>query len=148
MSDLSSVIRHKVTVDDYHKLAAAGILYEDSRVELIEGELIEISPIGPPHTWMINRQTKWLVRTAGESAVVSVQNSVRLSHHSEPEPDFVLLRAEMANERRRIPITSDAPLVIELADSSLAYDRDIKLSSYARASVPAVWIINIQDKCM
>lgn len=148
MSDLSTLTRYKLTVDDYHKLAEVGILNEDSRVELIEGELIEMSPIGPPHSWMINRLTKKLVQAAGDLAVVSVQNSVRLSRHSEPQPDFVLLRPHMARERRRIAGTEDTLLVIEVADSSLSYDRGIKLSLYARSGVPEVWIVNMQDECI
>lgn len=148
MSDLSTLTRYKLTVDDYHKLAEVGILNEDSRVELIEGELIELSPIGPPHSWMINRLTKLLVQAVGDLAVVSVQNSVRLSRHSEPQPDFVLLRPHMATERRRIAGTEDTLLVIEVADSSLSYDRGIKLALYARSGVPEVWIVNMQDECI
>ena len=143
MSELATLTRYKLTVDDYHKLAEVGILNEDSRVELIEGELIEMSPIGPPHSWMINRLTKRLVQAVGEQAVVSVQNSIRLSRRSEPQPDVVLLQPHMANERQRIAASEDTLLVIEVADSSLAYDRGVKLALYARSGVPEVWIVNL-----
>lgn len=92
MSAVFTPTRYKLSVDDYHKLGEAGILNEDSRVELIEGELIEMAPIGGPHMGIVNRLTRLLVLALGDSGEVSVQNPVRLSRHSEPQPDFAILK--------------------------------------------------------
>ncbi|MBM3395756.1 MAG: Uma2 family endonuclease [Betaproteobacteria bacterium] len=146
MSDLSTLNHYKLTIEEYHKLAEVGILNEDSRVELIEGELIQMAPIGPPHWSIVNRLTRLLVTLAGDQAVVSVQNSVRLPPNSEPQPDFVIARPEMANIRSRIAGPADTLLVIEVADTTLAYDRGVKLRLYAKSGIPEFWIVNVQNE--
>ena len=146
MSDLATLTHYKLSIEEYHKLAEVGILNEDSRVELIEGELIEMSPIGPPHSWMINKLNRLLVNQVDTQAVVSVQNSLRLPPNSEPQPDLVLLREHMANIRTRIAGPDDVLLVIEVADSSLAYDRGIKQRLYAKTRIPAFWIVNVSEE--
>lgn len=146
MSDLATLTHYKLSIEEYHKLAEVGILNEDSRVELIEGELIEMSPIDPPHSWMINKLNRLLVNQVGNQAVVSVQNSVRLPPNSEPQPDFVLLREHMANNKTRIAGPEDVLLVIEVADSTLAYDRGVKQRLYAKARIPIFWIVNVSDE--
>ncbi len=148
MSGLSTPTRYKLSIEDYHKLAEVGILNEDSRVELIEGELIEMAPIGPPHSWMVNRLNKLLVTMAGDEALVSVQNSVRLPPNSEPQPDLVLQRAHMAGVKTRIAGPSDVLLVIEVSHSTLAYDRGTKIRLYAKSGIQEVWIVNIQEECI
>jgi Uma2 family endonuclease len=127
------------TVDEYHRMAEAGIRGEDERVELIEGRIVEMNPIGSAHAWCVNRLT-WIF--AGRPDVrVSVQNPVRLDRGSEPEPDLVVLRADAPQDRPLGP--SDVLLVVEVADSSLGYDRQVKAPLYARAGIPELWIADL-----
>jgi Uma2 family endonuclease len=140
------ITRRKLDVAEYHRMAAAGILHEDDRVELIEGELVEMAPIGSPHSGTVNSLTRLLVRAAGDRAVVSVQNPVRLGDHSEPEPDFTLLRPRVDDYRLRTPVAADVLLLIEVADSSLRYDRTVKLPLYARHGIPEVWIVDVEHR--
>jgi Uma2 family endonuclease len=141
--DRAPVRRWKLNVDDYHRMAEAGILHDDDRVELIEGELIEMTPIGGPHMGTVNRLTHRLVQAASDRAIVSVQNPVRLDPHSEPQPDFALLRADIASDT--VPTAADVLLLIEVADSSLRYDRTIKLPLYARHGIAEVWIVDVES---
>ena len=140
------ITRRKLDVAEYHRMAVAGILHEDDRVELIEGELVEMAPIGSPHSGTVNSLNRLLVRAAGDRAVVSVQNPVRLGDHSEPEPDFTLLRPRTDDYRLRTPEAADVLLLIEVADSSLRYDRTVKLPLYARHGVAEVWIVDLERR--
>jgi Uma2 family endonuclease len=140
------ITRRKLDVAEYHRMAVAGILHEDDRVELIEGELVEMAPIGSPHSGTVNSLTRLLVRVAGDRAVVSVQNPIRLGDHSEPEPDFTLLRPRVDDYRLRTPVAADVLLLIEVADSSLRYDRTVKLPLYARHGVAEVWIVDLERR--
>ena len=134
--------RRLLTVEDYHRMGEAGILSEDERVELIEGELIVMSPIGDDHVWIVNYLNMTLARQVADGAVVSVQNPLTLPPRNEPQPDVVVVSAECARRRKRIG-AADALLVIEVADSSLAYDRDTKARIYARFGVREVWIVDV-----
>ena len=137
--------RYRFTVDEYHCMAKAGIFDEDSRVELIEGDIVEMAPIGGPHLWCVNRLTRLFVLLVGTRAIVSVQNPVQLSERSEPQPDVVLLRPrDPADTSTPMPI--DVLLLIEVADTTLLYDRRRKLPLYARAGIPEVWIVNLRDE--
>ena len=140
------VARRVLTVTDYHRMAEAGILTEDDRVELIEGELIAMSPIGSDHSGTVNALTRTLVRAVGDRAIVSVQNPVQLDDLSEPQPDFSLLRPRDDDYRRATPRPHEVLLIIEVADSSLAYDRAVKRSLYARHGIPEFWIVNLAAK--
>ena len=131
-------------VDEYYAMARAGILGEDDRVELIEGEIVVMSPASSPHAGCINALNRILVRSAGERAVVSIQQPLRLSELSEPEPDVALLRWRDDDYRARHPGPADALLVIEVSRSSLRVDRNVKLPLYARHSVPEVWIVDLE----
>lgn len=138
--------RRKLDVADYHRMAEAGILGEDDRVELIEGELIEMAPIGSPHAGTVNGLTHLLVRAVGDRAVVAVQNPVRLGPYSEPQPDVALLRPRADSYRGATPITADVLLLIEVADRSLRYDRTVKLPLYARHGISEVWLIDLESR--
>lgn len=127
------------TVDEYHRMAEAGILGEDDRVELIEGRIVEMNPIGPGHIWSVNRLNRVFARR--DDVMVSVQNPVRLNQDSEPEPDLVVLRVDAPEDRP--PRPQDVLLVVEVADSSLGYDRQVKASLYARAGIPELWIADL-----
>lgn len=127
--------------DEYHAMAEAGILQEDDRVELIDGHIIAISPVGDPHLLCVNRLNRLLVMRTGADIAVSVQNPVRLGPHDEPEPDVVLTTA-----LDRGPRPEDVLLLIEVSGSTLAYDRAVKLPRYAAAGIPEVWIVNLGEE--
>lgn len=149
MSAVFTPIRHKLSVEDYHKLGEVGILSEDSRVELIEGELIEMAPIGGPHMALVNRLTKLLVLAVRDLGVVSIQNPVALPPHSEPQPDVAILkRGADSAAASVVPGPDDVLLLIEVADTTLAYDRTTKLKLYAKAAIAEVWIVNVQSECV
>ena len=141
--------RHRLDVDDYHRMGEAGILHEDDRVELIDGELIDMAPIGQDHAATVNGLNRILVMAFGERAIVSVQNPVRLNRFSEPQPDFAVFRPRADDYRTgEPPGPSDTLLVVEVADSSLRYDRTVKLPLYARAGIPEVWIIDLKRRVL
>jgi Uma2 family endonuclease len=121
----------------------AGILTEDDRVELIEGQLIAMSPIGSDHSGTVNSLNRMLVLAVGDRGVVAVQNPVQLDDLSEPQPDFSVLKPRDDDYRRATPRPHEVLLIIEVAHSSLAYDRAIKRSLYARHGIPEFWIVNI-----
>lgn len=132
-----------LTVAQYHALAEAGLFHEDDRVELLDGHLIAMSPVGGPHLTVVNRLSRWLTLHAG-AAVVSVQNPLRLNDRSEPEPDVVLLRP--GSDDGRVPTAADALLVVEVSDRTLGYDRGVKRDRYARAGVPEVWVVGVEGR--
>jgi Uma2 family endonuclease len=137
--------RRRFTVGEYYAMADAGILTEDDRVELIEGEIVQMAAIGSHHAACVDRLNRMLVQQAGEAAVVRVQNPVRLSDLTEPQPDFALLRARDDFYAARHPGPADTLLVIEVSHTTLGYDREIKLPLYALAGIPEVWIVNVED---
>ena len=136
------VPRRLLTVDEYHRMGEAGILTEDDRVELIEGELIAMAPTGSGHVAASNALNRLLVLAVGDRGIVSVQNPVRLTRRSEPQPDFAVLRPGI-DYRTMLPRPEDTLLVVEVAASSLDYDRTVKLALYARSGIPEVWIVNM-----
>jgi Uma2 family endonuclease len=138
--------RRRFTVDDYYAMADAGILHEDDRVELIEGEIIEMTAIGSHHAACVDRLTRLLVRQVGDEAVVRVQNPVRLSDLSEPQPDLALLRPRADFYAARHPVPADTMLVIEVAHTTLGYDRGVKLPLYAQTGIPELWIVNLDAR--
>jgi Uma2 family endonuclease len=124
-------------------MGEVGILTEDDRVELIEGQLIAMSPIGSNHSGTVNALTHALVQAVGDRGVVAVQNPVQLDDLSEPQPDFAVLKPRADFYRRATPRPDEVLLIIEVADSSLAYDRNVKRSLYARHGVSEFWIVNL-----
>lgn len=145
MDDTDLVLtRHRWNVDEYHRMGEAGILHEDDRVELIDGELIDMAPIGQGHAGVVNGLNRALVMICGERAVVSVQNPLRLNRLNEPQPDVVVLRPrDDLYQRGTPPGPADVPLLVEVTDSSLRYDRAVKLPLYARAGIGEVWIVDL-----
>jgi len=135
--------RRLFTVDEYHRMAEVGILTRRDRVELIDGEIVEMSPIGPPHLRCVMYLNEVFVRRLEGRALVSGQNSLRLSQWSEPEPDLVLLRLPLAKYGQAIPASADAFLVVEVADTSLHRDREVKLPRYAAVGIPETWIVDL-----
>ena len=137
------IARRHFNVSEYYRMAAAGVLSEDDRVELIEGEIIERNPIGSRHAACVGKLTKILGRLAGDKAIVWVQNPVQINDYSEPLPDIALLKRRDDFYAQANPQPTDVLLIIEVADSSVEYDRDIKIPLYAQASIPEVWLINL-----
>jgi len=135
--------RHRFTVDDYHAMAEAGALREDDRVELIEGEIVDMTPIGLRHMAAVDILTRRLTLGCGERAIVRVQGAIQLGPHSEPQPDLVVLKPRDDFYRTKAATADDVLLLIEVADSSLQFDRTVKLPLYARAGVPEVWLVDL-----
>jgi Uma2 family endonuclease len=135
---------YRFTVEDYHRMAEAGILGEDDRVELIEGEIVEMPPIGSPHGGTVKALIHLFSRAVGDRALVSAQDPVRLSDISEPQPDLMLLRPRPDFYRNAHPTPADVLLLIEVADTSVAYDRSKKLPLYARAGIPEYWLVDLE----
>jgi Uma2 family endonuclease len=135
--------RRPITVAEYHRMGEVGILGERDRVELIEGELVAMSPIGSYHTGTIIALSHALVHAVGERAMVSVQNPIRLDDLSEPEPDFALLKPRPDFYRDAHAQPADVLLLIEVADCSLNYDRAVKRMLYARHAIPELWIVDL-----
>ena len=137
------------TADEYHALAEAGILTEDDRVELIDGQIIAMSPIGSYHAAVVNRVTRLftarLYHYDPPSAIVSVQNPVRLNDYREPEPDVMLLRPRSDFYADKLPGPPDVLLLVEVADTTLDFDREVKLPRYAAAGIPEVWIVALDE---
>ena len=144
LSDAVTLKKRKFDVDEYHRLGEAGILGEDDRVELIEGELVEMAPIGGEHATIVSTLNMILVRQCDSSQLVHVQNPLRLDRNSEPQPDLVLAR--FIRGSRDVPNFKDALLVIEVADTTYDYDRKMKAPLYARAGVPELWIVDCQNR--
>lgn len=138
----------KFTVAEYYRMAEVGILKPDERVELIEGEILVMPPIGPEHAWNVDITNEILVRHALERYYVRIQNPVRLNDHSEPEPDVALLRRRPEGYGAAHPTPADVLLVIEVAHSSLEYDRGIKAHIYGRSGVPETWVRNLPEDCI
>lgn len=126
-------------------MSESGILSEDDRVELIEGEIIVMSPIGSRHVACVNRLNALLSRKAGLAAIVSVQNPIRFGEYSEPQPDVALLKPRDDYYYASLATACDVLLVIEVGDTSLEYDRNVKLPIYARAGIPEVWLANLLE---
>lgn len=137
-----AVTRHLFTVEQYHEMIEHGIFKEDEPIELIRGEVIRKLPIGNPHAATVNRLNRLLAKCLQDDAMLSIQNPIWLGD-SEPEPDVAILiyREDLYASRR--PGAADVLLLIEVADSSLAYDRDIKGSVYAEAGIREYWIVNL-----
>ena len=141
---MTTVTYHRFTVDEYEQMIDKGILTENERIELIRGEVVEKMVIGPLHSATVKRINRLLTTRLLDLAIVSVQDPIVLDN-SEPEPDLALLAPRDDFYASSKPKSSDVRLVIEVADSSLAYDRDIKLPLYAQAGIQEFWIVNLNE---
>lgn len=141
MHELIAQARHRINVADFHRMAETGILLDSDRVELIEGEILDMAPIGSKHAFVVNRLTRFFTLAAGEQYLVSTQNPVRLSELSELQPDIALLRSD--DYMDRLPGPADVLLLIEVAHSSVEFDRGVKMGLYARHSIPEVWLLDL-----
>ena len=142
------VPRHRFTVDDFALLGEAGVFTEDDRVELIDGDIRDMTPIGPPHAWIVSRLNRRLVLHLAGRGYVSVQNPLRLDGHTEPLPDLVVARGGEDDYADRHLEARDILLVVEVADSSLRYDRAEKMPRYARAGIPEAWLVDVTGRAV
>jgi Uma2 family endonuclease len=136
------VQRRQFTVDDFARMVDAGILAKDERVELIDGEVRYMSPIGSLHAAIVNRLNAVLTEKLLHRAIVSIQNPVVLNDFTEPQPDIVVLRLKEDYYAEALPGPSDVLLLIEVADTTLDYDRDEKVPRYATMRIPEVWLVD------
>ncbi|MEM7118551.1 MAG: Uma2 family endonuclease [Chloroflexota bacterium] len=141
-----ALTRRLFTTDEYDRMIESGILTKADRVELIRGEIFAMSPVGPRHAAIVNRLTRLIGRYLQERAIVSVQNPIRLSDHSEPEPDVALLHNRPDFYEQAHPEPEDVFLAIEVADSTRSYDVEVKADLYAEAGIQELWILDVAAK--
>lgn len=142
---LQGVSRRKISAADYVRMGQAGLLPEHG-VELIEGEIFDMSPVGSKHFSCVNTLLELLIEQLGRKVIVSVQNPVQLNQFSLPEPDIAILLRSPDRYSSQLPGPSDVLLIIEVADSTLKFDKEVKLPLYAAAGIPEYWIINLESQ--
>jgi Uma2 family endonuclease len=142
------LIKRQFTIHEYHKMPEAGILKKSERVELIRGEIVKMSPIGRFHAACVNRLVRVLTRELGDRAIVAVQNPVELDDYSEPQPDIALLEPRPDFYASGHPKPADIFLVIEVADSTIKGDREIKIPLYAEDNIREMWLVDINEQCL
>ena len=140
--------RRLFTVDEYHRMAEAGILGEDERVELIEGEIVQMAPIGPRHIGGVINLNRLFITRLGDRAIVSPQNPVVILPRSEPQPDLALLRPRAVSYSRERPRSQDVLLAVEVADTTVRFDRLVKARLYARAGIAEYWLCLALDSAV
>jgi Uma2 family endonuclease len=137
--------QHRFSVQDYYRMAETGVLRPDARVELLDGKIIDMSPIGPFHGGVTDYLNEFFVAASIGRWRTRVQNSLRLDDHSEPQPDLVLAKPAGDFYRKRHPQPADVYLLIEVSDTTLETDKENKLPAYGRAGIPEVWIVNLNE---
>jgi Uma2 family endonuclease len=142
MTDL--LPRHRITVDEYYRMDEVGLLAPDVRTELIDGEVIEMPRMGSPHAGTVGQLQHLLIPVTSHPAQLRVQLPVRLDNYSEPQPDLAVVLSRKDFYRSRHPMPADTLLIIEVSDSSLRFDRDVKVPLYARHQVPEVWVVDLE----
>jgi len=136
--------RLRFTVDEYYKMIELGMLKDYEKAEIIEGELIQKMPIGDKHASIVDVLNRFFIKNVSDDVRVRIQNPIRLTDYDEPEPDIVL--ADLTKyDGKRHPRPPEILLIVEVSDSTLKYDRDTKLSLYAEAEIPEVWIVNLKN---
>lgn len=138
----AAVPYHRWSVEEFHRMAQSGLLDETDRVELINGELVDMAPIGSRHAFYVDRLAECLGGGPSASYMVRVQNPIGLDERSEPQPDIALVKR--TNYADRHPTAADVLLIVEVSDTTLEYDRDVKLALYARHGIPEVWLIDVK----
>ena len=142
------LLRRKFTVKQYHQMAEAGILTEDDRVELIRGEIVEMTPSGRRHAACVDRLNEMFILRLAQATIVRVQNPVELDDNSEPQPDLVLLRRRADFYEAGHPQAEDILLLVEVADTTVETDRDVKILLYANSGIAEVWLVDINAQCL
>ena len=146
MSVIFTPQRRKLSADQFEEMGRTGILGPEARVELLDGEMIEMAPIGSRHAAAVSFLSMHFARSVGHLALVQTQNPLRLADDSEPQPDLLLLRPTADRYRSAHPRPTDVLLLIDVADTTLRFDRETKLPLYARHGVPEVWILDLDTE--
>ena len=139
-------LRRRFTVEEFYRMAAAGIFGEDDRVELVAGDVVDMMPVSARHAACVKRLNYLLNRGVGEQAIVGVQDPLRLDEHTEVLPDVMLLRPRADFYAQVHPGPADVLLVVEVAETSLAYDREVKGRLYARHRIPEYWLVDLEGE--
>lgn len=137
------LLTRKFTIEQYQKMGEMGIFQPEERIELIEGEIIKMSPIGLQNAVVINRLNRFFSVQLVERTVVTIQNPIQLNNYSEPQPDIALLKPREDFYANKFPSPEDVLLLIEIADSSVICDQEVKLPLYAENNIPEFWLVNI-----
>jgi Uma2 family endonuclease len=140
--------RHPISVAEYLRMGAAGVFSPDMRLELIEGQIIEMAPIGSPHAAVVSLLTALFIRAVGERAVVWAQNPLIVGDRSMPQPDLALLKPRSDNYFGAHPTAADVLLVVEVSDTTLRFDLDTKVPLYARAGAAETWVVDIERRAL
>ena len=138
--------RHAVSAQEYLRMGEGGVFAPEARLELIEGEIVEMAPIGSPHAGMVNTLIWLFSRAAGDQAVVAAQNPLIVGERSVPQPDMVLLRPRADRYSRSHPTAADVLLLVEVADTTLPFDLGTKIPLYARYGIAEAWVIDVQER--
>jgi Uma2 family endonuclease len=146
MANVFVPTRHRLSVADFQRMAQTDILNEDDRIELLAGDLIDMAPIGSEHAGVIDWLTQQLVLATALQAIVRIQGPHILDEHSQPQPGLLVLRARDDFYRQAHPCPADVLLLIEVADTSIRFDRDVKIPLYARHGVPEVWLVDLAKR--
>ena len=136
---------YRFTAEEYHRMGEVGILPPDVRVELVGGEIKRMPPIHPPHASTVNRLNAVLAAKFQGQSVVAIQNPIQLDDYNEPQPDVSVLRFRDDYYGNQHPTPADVLLAIEVADTSLSYDRDEKMPLYGRSGIPEAWLVDVQS---
>jgi len=144
----TALSRVRFTVDDYHRMAEVGILNPGQRVELLDGEIVEMTPIGAKHAYCVAELCGLLRDQLGDAYLVFPQNPIQINEHTEPEPDLAIINRSSIRSRDQLPSARDVRLLIEVAESSLEKDTQIKLPLYAKAGVVEVWIADLTSRTL
>ena len=137
---------HRFTIDEYHGMAESGLLSPDTRVELLDGKIVDMFPIGPFHSGTVSRLNRLFEGAHRDRWITSVQNPVRLNSHYEPLPDLALLVPREDFYTEKTAVAKEVLLLIEVAETSILVDREDKMPAYAQAKIPEAWIVNVLDK--
>ena len=140
-----TITKRRFSVKEYYLMADAGILSPRDRVELIDGEIVQMAAMGSYHAGCVNTLNRLFMEMLGRRVVVSVQNPVRLSERSEPEPDVALLKPRADFYTESHPRAGDVMLIVEVSHSTVEYDRDVKTPLYAAAGIPELWLVNLDE---
>jgi len=140
--------RRLFTVKEYHLMNEAGVFGEDDRVELIEGEIIQMAAIGTRHATCVRRLIRQFRQLPEESAILDVQNPIQLTERTEPQPDVLLLEPRADYYATAHPIPSEVLLLVEVSDSTIDFDRNVKVANYARSGIQEVWLWDLEANCL
>jgi Uma2 family endonuclease len=140
--------RHRFTAEEYNWMAEIGLLNGEPAVELIEGEIIHMAPMGTQHGNVVQRLHIALQSALAGDAVINIQRVFRLSNITEAQPDLIVLRPDRDYHSAKFPTGSDTLLVVEVSDTSFSYDHDVKVPLYAAHDVPEVWIVDLESRCL